>query len=181
MNDLLPSPDPPEAVLVPGALAHDQSEGHIVCAPDLPTRWELKELKPMHRQVAALVAQGMKYKEVAALINITPQYVTALMAQPLVKEYVASLCGVAEARMEALFPKAVDTIAEIMDKGTEKGKLAAVKLQLDATKRLGSTRRLASETEDADARLERLAERLIGLQSKARSGLVQPGEEIIDV
>lgn len=178
MTDLLPQPDPPEDLLVPGALA-DDTEGHLVAAPDLPAKWELKELRPMHRQVAALVAQGMKYREVAAMVNIHPAYVTTLMAQPLIQEYVKSLCGVAESRIEALFPKSVEVIAEIMDKGSEKGKLAAVKLQLDATKRLGSKRREEGSTEDAEARLERLAEKLIGLQSRHR--LVKPGEEIIDV
>lgn len=176
MNDLLPAPDPPIEILAPTPLSDD-----VVSAPDLPTKWELKELRPLHRQVAALVAQGMKNKEVAALVNIHPNYVTTLLAQPLVQEYLKSLCGVADARIEALYPKSVDTLAEIMTSGTEKGKLAAVKLQLDVTKRLGSSRRAEGSTEDAEARLERLAEKLIGLQSKVRTGLVKPGEEIIDV
>ena len=81
--------------------------------PDKP-KWELKELKPLHRQVASLLAQGMKNVDIAAICNITPQYVTMLIQQPLVKAYIAEMCEIVGVRMEALFAQSVDVIANTM-------------------------------------------------------------------
>lgn len=145
------------------------------------SKWELKELKPMHRQVASLVAQGMRNVDVATLVGITPEYVCMLLRQPLVQAYVAEISAVANTRLEAMFEKSVEVIADVLEGGTEKGKLAAVRLQLEATKRIGRPDPSARPGEANTDRLEKLAERLIMLQSGVRQGLIKPGEEIIDV
>ncbi len=145
--------------------------------------WELKELKPMHKQVASLVAQGMKNVEVAQICNITPEYVSMLLRQPLVRTYIAEMCEVVGTRLEALFEKSVEVIAETMKSGSNGDKLKAARLQLEATKRIGRPDPNAGLDRGNVDRLERLAERLISLQSGVRQGRTfnEQGQEITDV
>jgi hypothetical protein len=145
-------------------------------------KWEMKKLKPLHKQVASLCAQGMKNVQIAELTGITPEYVSMLLRQPLVKEYIAEMCEVVGTRMEALFEKSVDVIAETLENGSEKGKLAAARLQLEATKRIGRPDPNAGLERSGADRLERLANRLIDLQSNVRSGRTfnENGQEITD-
>jgi hypothetical protein len=146
-------------------------------------KWEMKKLSPKHQQVAALVAQGMKFVDIAALVDYTPQYITMLVAQPLMREYIAEKCAIAGTRLEALFAQSVEVIADTMKNGSEGGKLKAVRLQLEATKRIGRpdpNSGLGSSNVD---RLEQLAERLIMLQAGARQPRTfsPDGQEITDV
>ncbi len=146
-------------------------------------KWELKQLKPLHKNVASLVAQGLKNVEVAAMCNITPEYVSMLLRQPLVREYVAEMCEITGTRLEALFEKSVEVIAETMRSGSNGDKLKAARLQLEATKRIGRPDPNAGLDRGNVDRLERLADRLIALQSGVRQGRVfnEQGQEIIDV
>jgi hypothetical protein len=133
-------------------------------------RWELKELKPLHKQVASLVAQGMKNVQVAALCNITPEYVSALIRQPLVKAHIAEMCEVVGVRLEALFEQSVEVIAETMTNGTRGEKLKAARLQMEATKRIGAHNPVSLLPVGATDRLLLLSERLLALQSNVRKG-----------
>jgi Bacterial regulatory proteins, luxR family. len=145
-------------------------------------KWELKKLKPQHMQVASLIAQGMKNIEVAAICGITPEYVSMLLGQPLVKAYIQDMCEVVGVRMEALFAQSVDVIAETMKSGTEGGKLKAARLQLEATKRIGRVDPNVGGNGSNIERLEQLAERILALQSNVRKGHTfnENGQEIID-
>jgi hypothetical protein len=145
-------------------------------------KWEMKKLKPLHKQVASLCAQGMKNVQIAELTGITPEYVSMLLRQPLVKEYIAEMCEVVGTRMEALFEKSVDVIADVMDNGSNKERIAAARLQLEATKRIGRPDPNAGLERSGADRLERLANRLIELQSGVRAGRTfnENGQEITD-
>ncbi len=145
--------------------------------------WQLTKLKPLHKQVASLVAQGMKNVDIAKLCDITPEYVSMLLAQPLVKEYLQEMCEVAGVRMEALFEKSVEVVADIMQNGSDGNKLKAARLQLEATKRIGRPDPNAGLERGNVDRLERLADRLVALQSGIRQGRAfnESGQEITDV
>lgn len=133
-------------------------------------KWELSELKPKHQQVASLFAQGFKNIEIAAIVGVTPEYVSMLIKQPLVRQEIARICSIAETRMEALFDKAVDTVAEVMVNGNNKEKLQAVRLQLEATKRIGRGDPAGRDTGENIDRLTLLANRLLQLQAGVRQG-----------
>ena len=126
-------------------------------------KWELKTLTAMHMGVCALAAQGLKRGEVSALMGITPEYVTMLLAQPLCKEYVKKLNEAVETRLEALFETSVDVIGQTLRSGSAEEKLKAARLQLEATQRLGKVTRAPEDSEGSVQRLERLAERLVNL------------------
>lgn len=135
-------------------------------------KWELTKLKPIHMTVASLFAQGKKNTEIAAIAGCTPQYVGMLLRQPLVKAYVSQMCEVVGTRLEALFAQSVEVISDAMTNGTTGEKLKAARLQLEATKRIGRVDPNVAGTGANVDRLERLAERLIDLQSRARAGVV---------
>ena len=128
--------------------------------------WVLTELKPNHKSVCALLAQGFKNVEIAKMCDITPQYVSMLWKQPLIKDEVNRLCAIAGTRLEALFVKSVDVIADQMENGNGKEKLAAARLQLEATKRIGRPDPNAGLLPPSQDRLAMLAERLLSLQSQ---------------
>lgn len=139
-------------------------------APVAVGKWTLRELKPVHKQVASYVAQGLKNVEIAQLCNITPEYVSMLLRQPLVREYIAEMCDVVGVRLEALFEQSVDVIADTMQHGTANEKLKAARLQLEATKRIGRPDPNAGLERGSVDRLEQLADRLLALQSNIRKG-----------
>ena len=143
---------------------------------DYPSQlqWELKKLKPVHQQVAALLAQGMTNVDIARIAGITPQYITMLLKQPLFKQYLSEKCEAVGVRLEALFEQSVEVIAETLKNGSEGGKLKAARLQFEATKRIGRGEIAIVDGAGSVERLERLAARLTQLNHKSRQ--VQEGE-----
>lgn len=96
------------------------------------THFQLKRLSPKHKQVAALLAQGSSRTEISKIVHITPEYVTMLALQPLFKEYIKTLSAFVDTRMEALYEKGVDTVATLMQTGTEDTRLRAAQTVLKA-------------------------------------------------
>ena len=123
--------------------------------------WELKSLTDKHKQVAALLAQGLGPLEISALLEFTPQYITMLQRDPLFKKYLADMTEVSETRLDALFNRSVEVIASGLDNQASENQLKAARLQLEATKRIGKNIRNGSTSEDTANRLARLAERLV--------------------
>jgi len=139
--------------------------------PGETVAWELKKLKPMHLQDCALLAQGMKNIEVAALCGVTKEYVCMLLRQPLIKQEIARVAEITGARLELMFEKSVDVIADAMDKGTHSEKLKAARLHGELTKRIGRPDPYATSANVPDDRLEKLASRLEGLLTTTKSNL----------
>lgn len=131
---------------------------------------QLQELSPKHRQVAALLAQGIDRETIGQVCDFTPEYVSWLSGDPLFRTYMREMLQVAEAQLEALFEKSVDVIAATMISGKPEDQLKAARLQLEATRRIGPDR-VPGGTEGAGVdRLERLAERLTGLLRSRSAG-----------
>lgn len=144
--------------------------------------WQMKALKPRHKQIASLLAQGAKRQEIATAMGVTPEYVTMLQKQPLMKDYIREMCEVVGVRFEALFGQAVEVISDVMKNGNDANKLKAARLQMEGTGRIGSRTRGPSGDNGAESRLEKLAERLLYLQSGKRPPGVydETGEKITD-
>lgn len=174
MNQLQPAENLPEPA--------DEDERWLYAAEPAPSGWQMKKLKPIHKTIASLIAQGMQYVDIAKLANVTPQYVSMLSRQPLMKMHIAEMCEVTGVRLEAMYGKVVDTIAETLENGSEGGKLKAARLALEVQGRVGARDALPRSGQDSVGRLEKLAERLIYLQSGQRPPGVysENGEEITD-
>lgn len=144
--------------------------------------WQLKKLTPKHKQVCALLAQGMKQVTIAQVCGVTAVYVNMLTKQPLCMQYIAEMSVVTNIRLEAMFEKSVDTIADAMDNGNISERLKGARLQLEATKRIGRHDNVGLSGTDGMGKLESLAERLVGLLKGANDKVVHDGdaEEIPD-
>ncbi len=135
--------------------------------------WTLKTLKPKHKQVCQLLVQGIKRETIAAIVGVTPEYVTMLAKQPLVLGYMKDQCSAAEMQLDAMFSSSVTAIGEVLVAGNATEKLKAARLQMEATKRIGSgSGQIAPERESTSDRLLRLQERLLGLLEKSN----RPGD-----
>lgn len=139
---------------------------------------QLKKLSPKHKEVMSLLAQGVERQVIAKMCRITPEYVTWLARQPLCREYIKEMSEFVDARLEALFNKTADVIAETLECGTEDGKLKAARLQLEVTGRVGKNSGQATPPLEGDF-LESLAERLVGLQRNVRRRILDG--EVTDV
>lgn len=143
-------------------------------------RYQLKKLKTKHRQVLSLIAQGEPRWKVAALCEITPEYVTMLCAMPICQAYLGEMTQAAGIQMEAMFVKSVDVISNAMENGDVSEQLKAARLQMEATKRIGAAGSVTLNGGDGGDRLERLANRLIGLldNKQVAAGRTLDGSDI---
>lgn len=135
---------------------------------DAPVGWQLKTLKPRHKSICALVAQGLPNKDVATMTGVHPAYITKLMQQPVCQRYIKEMSLVAGVQLEALTQKTVDTISEVMTTGNGTERLKAARLQAEMTGRVGSKAGYQGDSSPAEDRLNKLADRLTGLLTKAK-------------
>lgn len=126
-------------------------------------RYQLKQLKHKHKQILSLVAQGVDRQTISALMDITPEYVTMLSAMPICRAYLGEMSQAAGVQLEAMFVRSVAVIADAMDNGDTQDRLKAARLQMEATKRIGAAGAVSLTVDSGGDRLERLANRLIGL------------------
>ena len=127
--------------------------------------WEMKKLLPKHKQMCSLLAQGIPRGTIAAIIDCTPEYVTMLSKQPMMRAYITEMCQAAGLQLDAMFVQSVEAIGDVLSNGNAKERIQAARLQMEATKRIGSGSGMPKEVTDSNDRLVRLAERLLYLQS----------------
>lgn len=150
----------------------------VVESDELAQKIVLQKLSPTHKQVAALVAQGVDRRTIAAACNFTPEYVTWLQGQPLFITYIKEMNKAVGTQLEAMFAQSVGVISDAMAAGNMDERLKGAKLQLEATGRVGRFATTSPETGSED-RLSVLSERLLGLLEKQRGiahGSVQDAE-----
>ena len=126
--------------------------------------WLLATLKPKHKQICSMLAQGIPRGTIAAVIGCTPEYITMLSRQPLIQGYIKDMCQTAGLQLEAMFTESVQAIGDVLQNGSTKDKMQAARLQMEATKRIGAGSGLPREVVDTTERLAKLAERLLYLQ-----------------
>lgn len=151
--------------------------------PELPEpgeKWQLKKLTPKHKDICAMIAQGIGRQQIAAVCKITPEYVTMLTKQPVCIAYIKEMNEFAGLQLEASFSQVVEVIQDVMKEGSGKEKLAAARLQLEVTGRVGSKGAAAGNTVNADDRLVGLAERLVGLLAGAKAQSVATIDQEIE-
>lgn len=106
-------------------------------APPRP-KFELKRLSPKHKQVATLLAQGLGREAISKMVGYTPEYITMLSTQPAFLAYVEEMSKFADARLQAVYDKAVDVLATTMRDGSNMEKLRAAQQAMTAVGKAGS-------------------------------------------
>lgn len=140
------------------------------------SKWEMKELKPIHKQLCSMLAQGIDRQTIAQVLDITPEYVSMLSKQPLVQKYIQEMCQFASLQLEAQFVEGVKVIGDVMANGNDKERLQAVRLNAELTHRIGSGSGPVAELIDTNDRLARLASRLLSLQEQTTNKIPLPVE-----
>src|SRR5574340_1414168 len=125
--------------------------------------WVMKSLKPKHKQICSLLAQGIDRQTIANVAGVTPEYISMLAGQKLMQDHIKDLAKVADLQLEAMFTKSVEVIGETLANGNHKEKMQAARLQMEATRRIGSRSIEPEKLIDTNARLTKLAERLLYL------------------
>lgn len=128
------------------------------------SKWEMKKLLPWHKQLCSMLAQGIDRQTIAQVFQKTPEYISMLAGQDLIRTEVNDMKRFAEFQLEAQFVKSVSVIGEVLETGSAKEKIQAARLQLEATRRIGPRMVEEEKLIDTNARLARLAERLLSLQ-----------------
>ena len=123
----------------------------------------LKTLKPWHKQMCSMIAQGIPRATIANVFKKTPEYISMLAAQPLIQTYIQQDCTYAGLQLEAQFVQSVTAISDTLENGNHKEKMQAARLQLEATKRIGPRSTPQATEVNFDDRLMQLSERLVGL------------------
>lgn len=126
--------------------------------------WQLTSLTDKHKQVATLLAQGVDRKTISSIVGWTPEYISMLARQPLIKKEVQAMASIAELQLEAMFVDSVGAIKDTLTHGNHTEKMKAARLQMEATRRIGSHFSTPEKLIDSNARLTKLAERLLYLQ-----------------
>lgn len=146
--------------------APEESSTPMTAVPSEREKWELKELKPMHKQLCSLLAQGIDRGTIAQALNITPEYVSMLAKQAPIQKYIQEMCQFANLQLEAQFIEGVKVIGDVMANGADKDRLQAVRLNAELTHRIGSGSGVPIELIDTNERLAKLADRLLSLQER---------------
>lgn len=157
----------------PVGVPHDEQEAAT------SDKWVMKKLMPWHRDMCSMLAQGIERRTIAAILDCTPEYVSMLCGQQLVKDEIARFSAFAGLQLEAQFTKSVAAIGDTLENGNHKEKMMAARLQMEATKRIGSRAIEPEKLVDSNNRLTKLSERLLGLLDKAQSQPQQIHVEVI--
>lgn len=133
---------------------------------------QLQKLSPRHKQVVALLVQGVKRELVAAATDYEPEYITWLARQPLCVAYFKELSEFADQRLVALSDKTVDVLIDAMDNGTHENALKAAKLQMEATGRIGRFKENLPSS-PSEERLKILGDRLVDLLRQHQEHVIE--------
>ena len=126
-------------------------------------KWQLKELKPWHMNLCSMLAQGIPRGTIASVMDCAPEYVSMLAQQPLIQQYIRDMCAYAGLQLESQFVKVVEVIGDTLANGGYKEKMQAARLQMEATKRIGSKAGEGTDKPSSEDKLLNLADRLVGL------------------
>lgn len=99
-------------------------------------KWELKKLTTKHKRIAQLKVAGLTRDDIAKLCLCTPEYVTMLMHQPLMKNLMDEHHEMINQDLRDLSGSAVNTMRTMMDSPDDKVALTAATTVLRANGKL---------------------------------------------
>ena len=98
----------------------------------------LKKLTQLHKDAAVLSLQGLSREKVAEFCGRTPEWVTLICKQPLVKAYIADIEAHLDMKLRGMYEKSIDAIGAGLNSSKVSDKLAAAQLHLGTIGKLKS-------------------------------------------
>ena len=141
---------------------------------------KLQNLSEKHKQVAALMAQGLGRTDISSIVDFTPEYVTWLSRDPLFKEHLRQMSEFVNIRLEAMYDRVADVVNEGLQAGAMDDRIKAARLQLEVTGRIGRGDRMGLPDDHNDDRLQKLADRLVSVLGAVRKGDTYDSHPITD-
>lgn len=141
---------------------------------------KLQNLSEKHKQVAALMAQGLGRTDISSIVDFTPEYVTWLSRDPLFKEHLRQMSEFVNIRLEAMYDRVADVVNEGLQAGAMDDRIKAARLQLEVTGRIGRGDRMGLPDDHNDDRLQKLADRLVSVLGAVRKGETYDSQPITD-
>ena len=106
----------------------------------------LKRITQRHKDMAVLSLQGLSRGKVAEFCGCTPEYITMINKQPLIRAYIADLEAHADLRLRGLYEKSISAIDAGLTSPKISDKLAAAQLQLSTIGKLKPSEDIGKET-----------------------------------
>jgi hypothetical protein len=139
--------------------------------------WVLKTMQPWHENLCKMLVQGIPRGTIAEILDCTPNYVSMLSRQPVIRAYMKEWSDFAGIVLDAQFMKVVETIGDTLDNGNHKEKMEAARLHSQLTGRIGSGGQPATADTDLNSKLVDLSMRLTGLLESRK---MASGKSIIE-
>lgn len=113
-----------------------------VVVPETPPatvkpKWVLKKLTARHKRIVNLKIAGLQREDIARMVKCTPEYISMLLQQELVKSYMADRNADVDQDLKDLTKAAVDTLRSTVDSPDDKVALASAQTILRANGKLG--------------------------------------------
>ena len=129
---------------------------------------DFSELTPRQKMALTYLAMGKKNTWISKKLAMGDGAVHSLTCRADAKLFVSELTQGAHLQMEALYVKSVEAVRETLEKGKYPDKIKAARLQMEATKRIGSMTSPIGPIVDTNLRLTKLAERLLMLNDNSK-------------
>jgi DNA-binding transcriptional MerR regulator len=143
-------------------MEHEELPGNSpdVALPVVPVKagWVLQKLTTRHKRIVAAKAAGLSRSDIARLCNCTPEYVSMLLQQKLIQDYLTEQHIQIDQDMRDLMGPAVEAIRETLDSPDDKVRLSAAALVLKTNGKLGS-----SQGDDANLTAEDVVAKLFSI------------------
>ena len=102
----------------------------VASSPAAKNPFVLKKLTQKHKDMAVLSLQGLSREKVGEYCGCTPEYVTMICKQPLVRAFIADIEAHLDLKLRGLYDKSIDAINAGLTSPKVSDKLAAAQLQL---------------------------------------------------
>lgn len=126
------------------------------------------------RDACLLLTAGVAKKDICKQLKMAPERLRIILRLPQTQAFIARLNEAVGAQLEAQHGMAIDTIRDVMKSGNGREKIAAARLQLEASRRIGPRTEDHDRATNAEERLQRTRERLLQLYSEKINGPHQP-------
>ena len=119
------------------------------------SRTDTHIVKPtaQHRRVVALHLSGWSTSSIAVALGRHYSWVSNVLASPIIREIIERIQNEVDRELSALFPTAVKTIKDVMERGSDSAKIRAAELVLKSQGKIKEGEKKTETAEDVVAQI----------------------------